>query len=66
MNKQKIYEAQRLIRRANEISPEAMTLTIAAMQELCEGQMISKHALYFINMAIPQFFNKEIAEWTAK
>lgn len=53
MNRYGIFEAQRLLRRANEINPDAAALAVKAMQQLAEAHMIPVHALYYIYEAIP-------------
>lgn len=53
MNRYAIYEAQRLLRRANEISPEAAAEAVKAMQAFTEANIIPKHAMYYINEALP-------------
>jgi len=53
MNRYAIFEAQRLLRRANEINPEAAALAVKAMQELAEARIIPTHAMYYINEALP-------------
>ena len=53
MNRYGIFEAQRLLRRANEINPESAALAIKAMQQLAEAHIIPTHAMYYINEALP-------------
>ena len=53
MNRYGIHEAQRLLRRANEINPDAATLAVKAMQQLAEANIIPTHAMYYINEALP-------------
>lgn len=48
MNRYGIYEAQRLLRRASEINPEAATMAVKAMQNLADAHIIPVHALYYI------------------
>jgi hypothetical protein len=54
MNRYSVYEAQRLLRRANEISPESAALAIKAMQSLCEAHIISRDALYYVYQAFEE------------
>lgn len=54
MNRHAVCEAQRLLRRANEISPEATAMTIKAMQALGDAHIISKDALYYIYQAFEE------------
>ena len=49
MNRYGIFEAQRLLRRANEINPESAALAVKAMQRLAEAHIIPPHAAYYIN-----------------
>lgn len=53
MNRYGIFEAQRLLRRANEISPESAALAVKAMQQLAEVNIIPTHAMFYINEALP-------------
>jgi hypothetical protein len=53
MSQYGIYEAQRLLKRANEINPCAAALAVRAMQQLAEARVISPSAIYYINSAIP-------------
>lgn len=53
MNRYGIFEAQRLLRRANEINPESAALAVKAMQQLAEARIIPTHAMYYINEALP-------------
>lgn len=53
MNRYGIYEAQRLLRRANEISPDATALAVKAIQQLAEVNIVPTHAMYYINEALP-------------
>ena len=48
-----IYEAQRLLRRANEINPDSAALAVKAMQQLADAGIIQIHAMYYINEALP-------------
>lgn len=54
MNRYAVYEAQRLLRRANEINPEALAMTIKAMQALGDAHIISTDALYYIYQAFEE------------
>lgn len=54
MNRYAVCEAQRLLRRANEISPESTAIAIKAMQALGEARIISKDALYYIYQAFEE------------
>ncbi len=49
----RIFEAQRLLRRASEINPEATAMVVKAMQQLAEAYIIPKHAMFCINEALP-------------
>lgn len=53
MNRYGIYEAQRRLRRANEISPEAAAEAVKAMQAFAEANISPKHAMYYVNEALP-------------
>ena len=53
MSNHKIYDAQRLLRRANEVNPVAAALAVKAMQQLAEARVISPSAIYYINEALP-------------
>lgn len=48
-----IYEAQRLLRRANEINAESTALAIEAIQKLAEAHIVATPALYYIYQAVP-------------
>lgn len=50
-----IYEAQRLLKLANEINPKAASLAIKAINEMAarNGSMTLTHALVHINEAVP-------------
>lgn len=54
MNRYAVYEAQRLLRRAREINPEAAATVIKAMQTLGDAHIISKDALYYIYQAFEE------------
>lgn len=54
MNRYAVYEAQRLLRRANEISPESLAMAIKAMQALGDAHIISRDALYYIYQAFEE------------
>lgn len=47
------YESQRLLRRANEISPEATAMIIQAIEELSHARLVNPSALYYIYQAVP-------------
>jgi len=53
MNRLAILEAQRLLRRANEVNQDAAALAIKAMQLLCEAGQIPVHTMYCVNQAVP-------------
>jgi len=58
--KANIFEAQRLLRRANEISAESTALAIQAIQKLAEERIIATPALYYIYVAVPDAGKKQI------
>lgn len=49
------YEAQRLLKRANEINPVATELAVKAMQAMADDHLIPPHAMYLINEALPGY-----------
>lgn len=53
------YEAQRLLKRANEINPVAAELAVKAMQALADDHIIPTHAMYLINEALPGYSQTE-------
>lgn len=53
MNRYGIFEAQRRLRRANEISPAAAAEAVKAMQAFAEANISPKTAMYYINEALP-------------
>ena len=57
----RIYEAQRFLRLANEINPEATALVIEAIQKLAEAGLINRAALYYIYRAVSAKMEKERA-----
>lgn len=59
----KIYEAQRLMRLANEISPDATSIFLQALNELAAGKIVSKEAYYFLYMALAENINTEAKKW---
>lgn len=52
-NRYGIYEAQRLLRRANELNPDATALAVQAIQQLAEVNIVPTYAMYYIHEALP-------------
>jgi hypothetical protein len=55
----RVFEAQRLLRRANEINPEAAALAIKALQQFSDARLVNPAALYYTYQAVPPETDKE-------